>query len=54
MFWILDRAFSISPKLKVNQYKIKSKIKKNRSLMIKTLYTVNKKCFLDCFTKNEF
>ena len=53
MFWLLDRTFSISPKLKANQHKIKSKIKKNRSLMIKTLYTVNKKCFLDCFTKNR-
>ena len=53
MFWLLDRTFSISPKLKANQHKIKSKIKKNRSLMIKTLYTVNQKCFLDCFTKNR-
>ena len=52
MFWLLDRTFSISPKLKVNQYKLKSKIKKNRSLMIKTLYNVNKKCFLECFAKN--
>ena len=53
MFWLLDRSFSISPKLKVNQYKLKSKIKKNRSLMIKTLYNVNKECFLECFVKGN-
>ncbi len=53
MFWLLNRTFLISPKLKVNQYKLKSKIKKNRSLMIKTLYSVNKECFLECFTENN-
>lgn len=49
VFWILDRTFSISSRVKANQYKLKSKIKKNRSLMIKALYDTNKKLFLDCF-----
>ena len=49
VFWILDRIFSITGRVKANQYKIKKIIKKNRSLMIKTLYDVNKNVFLDCF-----
>lgn len=53
MFWLLNRTFSISPRLKANQYSIKSTIKKNRSIMIKTLYCVNKRVFLDCFVKSE-
>lgn len=50
--WMLDRIFVISPPVKSNQYKIKSTIKKNRSLMIKILYQLNSKCFLNCF-KND-
>lgn len=53
MFWLLNRTFSISPMLKSKQYKIKSTIKKNRSLIIKILYSVNPKLFLECFTKKE-
>ena len=49
VFWILDRIFSITGRVKANQYKIKNKIKKNRSLMIKALFDVNRKIFLDCF-----
>ena len=49
VFWILDRVFSITGRVRANQYKLKNKIKKNRSLMIKTLFDVNKKLFLDCF-----
>lgn len=52
MFWLLNRTFSVSPRLKANQYNIRSTIKKNRSIMIKTLYCVNKKVFMECFTEN--
>lgn len=51
VFWLLNRTFSISPRLKANQYNIRSAIKKNRSIMIKTLYCVNKKVFMECFSK---
>lgn len=53
MFWILDRIFLISPQLKSNQNKIKSRLKKNRSLIVKILYSVNKKTFLNCFTESK-
>lgn len=53
MFWLLNRTFCVSPRLKANQYKIKTTIKKNRSLMIKTLYQINKRCFLECFKQGE-
>lgn len=53
MFWLLNRTFFVSPRLKANQYKVKTTIKKNRSLMIKTLYQISPKCFLECFKKGE-
>lgn len=49
MFWILDRVFLATPQLKSNQYNLKSRLKKNRSIIIKTLYMVNRKTFLNCF-----
>lgn len=49
MSWLLNRIFLTSPKLKSNQYKIKSSIKKNRSLIIRILFNVNEKCFMECF-----
>lgn len=49
MYWIIDRIFLATPQLKSNQYKIKSKIKKNRSIIIQILYSVNKNTFLNCF-----
>ncbi len=49
MCWILDRIFLVTPQIKSNQYKLKSKLKKNRSLIIQILYSVNKNTFLNCF-----
>lgn len=49
MFWILDRVFLATPQLKANQYNLKNRLKKNRSIIIKTLYMVNRKTFLNCF-----
>jgi hypothetical protein len=48
--WLLDRAFIITSKVKVNRHNIESIINKNKSLLFKTLYTVNPKMFLECFT----
>lgn len=49
--WLIDRAFIITPALQSNA-KTKSKVKKNRALLLKTLYTMNKGQFLKCFDKN--
>lgn len=49
MFWILDRVFLATPQLKSNKYNLKSRLKKNRSIIVKTLYMVNRKTFLNCF-----
>lgn len=54
MSWILDRAFLVTPRTKGHQYQIRSTIKKNRSLMIKILYQLNKKCLLSCFKMEEY
>ncbi len=48
--WILDRAFVITSKVKANRHNIESMINKNKSLLFKTLYTINPKMFLECFT----
>lgn len=49
--WLIDRAFVITPNMQKN-VKIKSKIKKNRALLLKVLYTINRTQFLKCFKKN--
>jgi hypothetical protein len=52
--WILDRAFIITNKVKANKKNIESTLNKNKSLLFKTLYTVNPKMFLECFkTEND-
>lgn len=48
--WLIDRAFVITPAMQ-NNVKTKSKVKKNRSLLLKVLYTMNRKQFLQCFEK---
>ena len=53
MYWILDRIFLVTPQLKSNQYKIKSKLKKNRNLIIQILYSVNPHTFLHCFVSDN-
>ena len=50
--WLLDRAFCISIAQKQNQYKLKSTIKKRRSILIKTLYSINSENLLKCFSNN--
>ena len=53
MSWLINRAFLITPEIKNNRNKIKSKLNKNRSLLLKTLYTVNPDLFLECFKTNK-
>jgi hypothetical protein len=50
--WLIDRCFLITNQVKVNKDSI-NKLNKNRSLLFKTLYTVNPKMFLDCFKKDS-
>lgn len=50
--WLLDRAFCISTAQKKNQYKLKSTIKKRRSILIKALYDINSENLLKCFSNN--
>ncbi len=49
MYWLLDRIFLVSPQLKSNQYKIKARMKKNRSSIIKTLFMISPKTLLNSF-----
>ena len=50
--WLIDRAFCVSISQKQNQYKLKSKIKKRKSILIKALYDINSENLLKCFSKN--
>lgn len=50
--WLLDRAFLITPNINKTKNRLKSDIHKNKSLLLKVLYKVNKECVLRCFSKN--
>lgn len=47
--WLLNRAFLIGAGTKRNRNKLLAKTNKNRALLLKVLYDVDKKCFLSCF-----
>lgn len=47
--WLIDRAFFITPRVKVNSYSMKSILNKNRSILMKVLYEINSKNLLKCF-----
>lgn len=47
--WLINRAFMVTPQLNSNRGMINSKLHKNKSLLLKTLYDVNPKVFLSCF-----
>lgn len=49
MSWLLDRAFIITPVMKSNKNTTRSTLSKNRSLLVKVLYDVNKKTLFSCF-----
>ena len=48
--WLLDRCFGITPM--VYSQKNNSILNKNRSILLKTLYDINKNNLLDCFKKS--
>lgn len=50
--WLIDRALIITPQMISNNSNLKNTVKKNRSLLFKTLYGVNKRQFLMCFKRN--
>lgn len=50
MMWLINRAFKITKQTRGN---IDSTIDKNKSVLIKVLYEVNKKCFLQCFIEKK-
>ena len=49
MSWLINRAFMITPEVSKNSSNINTKLHKNRSLLLKTLYDVNPKVFMMCF-----
>lgn len=53
MSWIIDRSFFITPQIRSNKNKISSKLNKNRSILLKTLYEVNQNNFLKCFKTDD-
>lgn len=52
MSWLINRSFIITTQAKNRADASVSTLKKNRSLLLKTLYTVNKEAFLMCFSGN--
>jgi hypothetical protein len=50
--WLIDRAFLITSRVIANKESI-GIIKKNKSLLLKTLYAINKKNFLECFKEES-
>ena len=50
--WLIDRAFLITPQTKGKSSKIQATINKNKSILIKVLYDVNRSNLLKCFSKN--
>ena len=54
MSWLIDRAFCVTPAMKahLSRNHVKSKLKKNRSLLLKVLYMINPQMLLECFSGN--
>lgn len=53
MSWLINRAFSVTPQLRGKKNKLKSRLDKNRALLLKTLYEVNRDQFLQIFSKHR-
>ena len=50
--WLIDRAFLIVPQSKGKRNKSFSQTETNKAILLNTLYHINKKNFLKCFSKN--
>lgn len=53
MSWLINRAFCITKGQKSKKSIIQTKLNNNKSMLLKVLYEVNPKCFLECFKKKE-
>lgn len=53
MSWLIDRAFKIGRGVRSKSREMQTTLNKNKALLIKVLYDVNKDAFLDCFSRNE-
>lgn len=51
--WLINRAFIMTPNIKSNLNSIESKLNKNKPLLLKVLYSVNKKAFFACFCQKN-
>lgn len=51
--WLIDRAFLITPQTKGKSFKIRSMIHKNKAILLKTLYEVNRTSLLKCLSNNS-
>ena len=52
MSWLINRAFLVTPQIISNNAKSASTMKKNRAILLKTLYTVNSANLLEVLGKN--
>ena len=52
MCWLVDRAFCITNQVKVNNRRLVNKTNKNKTILLKVLYTINPKILLKIFSKN--
>ena len=50
--WLIDRAFRMTPQLEQQTAGLKSKLNKNRAILLRVLYEVNPEALLKCFSKN--
>lgn len=53
MSWLVNRAFAITPSVQRNQYELRTTLNKNRSLLLKTLYQVSPRQFLQVFSRKS-
>lgn len=49
MSWLINRAFMVTPEVNKNRDVMNTRLHKNKSLLLKTLYDVNPKTFMMCF-----
>ena len=54
MSWLIDRALRITPDVIRTAGQMQSQLNKNRSLLLKTLYAVSPKQFMQCFVHSVY
>jgi len=52
MSWLINRAFLIGAGARRNTKEIQSTLNNNKSILLKTMYTINPVALLKCFAKN--